>query len=217
MSLINVTLKMNHTENFLIRFCLGLPYRVWLILVRQSEGCYLQTDRQTDRINSLVVETHLARGVPDAVLHLYQRTERKFWCRVPEDCAETKNIVKIYTDECLIICSFFLIIAVWPYICVGKSSNLKLSITGMHRSLAKQDKFLLTEFITHGLPDHPTFNCLRSSLLQNLKAAQSSRNFRITTWDTDLENLNWYLSKQQFCCQCCQLTDLPIYTLISLI
>jgi hypothetical protein len=43
--LINVILKMNQTENFLSRFCLGLPYQVWLISVRQPEGCYLQTDR----------------------------------------------------------------------------------------------------------------------------------------------------------------------------
>jgi hypothetical protein len=49
---------------------------------------------------------------------------------------------------------------------VGKSSNLKLSTMGMHRSLAKQDKVFITELITHGLPDHPAFNFLRSSVTE---------------------------------------------------
>jgi hypothetical protein len=63
MSLINVTLKMNQTKNVLTRFCLGLPYRVRLILVRQFWGLLL-ADRWTDMMKlTFGFETHLAKGM----------------------------------------------------------------------------------------------------------------------------------------------------------
>jgi hypothetical protein len=41
-------------------------------------------------------------------------------------------------DEILIM-YFPLFSVIWPHMCVGESSRFQLSVTGMHRSLAKQD------------------------------------------------------------------------------